>query len=247
MVIHDSHIHVGQFRDLYSSPEEVFEFLDKIAVSRMAVSSIGTCGGDPEVPIREVSKIVELGMERIVPVLWLNPEWIESDALSRLLDCGIAWKCIKVHGYFSRWEDRPELLQRTIDLAKKMNMPFLFHTGGRPESDAGSYLEVIRRNQDVRFILAHSRPVDQAIEVMKACPNAWADTAFTPVEDVAEMIKCGFSDRILWGTDYPLHNVFYEGEDIAHHLADRIADFQMVMSAEEWERVSHLNFERIWS
>lgn len=247
MVIHDSHIHVGQFRDLYSSPEEVFEFLDKIGVSRMAVSSIGTCGGDPEVPIREVSKIVELGKERIVPVLWLNPEWIESDALSRLLDCGIAWKCIKVHGYFSRWEDRPELLQRTIDLAKKMNMPFLFHTGGRPESDAGSYLEVIRRNLDVRFILAHSRPVDQAIEVMKACPNAWADTAFTPVEDVAEMIKCGFADRILWGTDYPLHNVFYEGEDIAQHLADRIADFQRVMSAEEWERVSHLNFERIWS
>ena len=66
------------------------------------------------------------------------------------------------------------------------------------------------------------------------------------MEDVAEMIKCGFADRILWGTDYPLHNVFYEGEDIAHHLADRIADFQRVMSAEEWERVSHLNFERVW-
>lgn len=247
MVIHDSHIHVGQFRDLYSSPEEVFEFLDKIGVSRMAVSSIGTCGGDPEVPICEVSKIVELGKERVVPVLWLNPEWIESDALSRLLASGIAWKCIKVHGYFSRWEDRPELLQRTIDLAKKMNVPFLFHTGGRPESDAGSYLEVIRRNLDVRFILAHSRPVDQAIEVMKACPNAWADTAFTPVEDVAEMIKCGVADRILWGTDYPLHNVFYEGEDIAQHLVNRIADFQRVMSSEEWERVSHLNFERVWS
>lgn len=246
MMLHDAHVHVGQFRDLYSSSEDVFAFLDAFGVSRMAVSSIGTCEGDPEIPIREVGRIVELGKERITPVLWINPEWVESDALPRLLNCGIAWKCIKVHGYFCRWEDCPELLQRTIDLSKKMNVPFLFHTGGRPESDAGGYLDVIRRNQDVRFILAHSRPVDQTINVMKACPNAWADTAFTPVEDVAEMIKCEFADRILWGTDYPLHNVFYEGEDIAKHLTNRITEFKRVMSPDEWEVVSHLNFESIW-
>lgn len=244
MVIHDSHIHVGQFRDLYSSPEEVFEFLDKIGVSRMAVSSIGTCGGDPEVPIREVSKIVELGKERVVPVLWLNPEWIESDTLSRLLASGIAWKCIKVHGYFSRWEDCPELLQSAVDLARKMNVPFLFHTGGRPESDAGSYLPIAKKNPDVTFILAHSRPVNQAIQVMENCPNVLADTAFTPEEDVAEMIRHGLAERILWGTDYPLHNVFYEGEDIVAHLKSRIEAFRNAMSSAEWKMVSHENFER---
>jgi len=246
MILHDAHIHVGQFRDLYSSPEDVFAFLDKTGVTRMAVSSIGTCEGDPEVPIREVGRIIEIGKDRITPVLWINPEWAEGAALSRLLNCGIAWKCIKVHGYFSRWEDRPELLQKTVDLARQMQVPFLFHTGGRPESDAGVYQPIAEKNPDVTFILAHGRPSDQAIQVMENCPNVMADTAFTPEDDVAEMIQHGFANRILWGTDYPLQNVFYEGEDIVAHLNARIEAFKHIMSPAEWEMVSHENYERVF-
>lgn len=246
MILHDAHVHIGQFRDLYSSPEEVFAFLNAFGVSRMAVSSIGTCAGDPEIPIREVGRIVELGKERITPVLWINPEWVESDALTCLLNCGIAWKCIKVHGYFSRWEDCPELLQSVVDLARKMNVPFLFHTGGRPESDAGSYLPIVKKNPGVTFILAHGRPVDQAIQVMEDCPNVMADTAFTPEEDVAKMIHRGFADRILWGTDYPLQNVFYEGEDIVTHFNARVEAFRRMMTHEEWELVSYKNYERVF-
>lgn len=245
-MLHDAHVHVGQFRDLYSSPEDVFAFLDAFRVSRMAVSSIGTCEGDPEIPIREVGKIVELGRECITPVLWINPEWVESAALPRLLNCGIEWKCIKVHGYFSRWEECPELLQSVVDLARKMNVPFLFHTGGRPESDAGSYLPIVKKNPDVTFILAHSRPVNQAIQVMENCPNVLADTAFTPEEDVAEMIQRGFTGRILWGTDYPLQNVFYEGEDIVAHFNARVEAFRRMMTSEEWGLVSHKNYERVF-
>ena len=247
MMLHDAHVHVGQFRDLYSSPEDVFAFLNAFGVSRMAVSSIGTCEGDPEIPIREVGKVVELGRERITPVLWINPEWVESAAMPRLLNCGIAWKCIKVHGYFSRWEDCPELLQSVVDLARKMNVPFLFHTGGRPESDAGSYLPIAKKNPDVTFILAHSRPVEQAIQVMENCPNVMADTAFTSEEDVAEMIRHGLADRILWGTDCPLHNVFYEGEDIVAHFNARVEAFRRMMTHEEWELVSHENYERVFN
>jgi len=247
MILHDAHVHVGQFRDLYSSPEEVFSFLDSTGVSRIAVSSIGVCEGDPNVPIREVGKIIELGKERITPVLWLTPEWAAGDALPKLLNCGIAWKCIKVHGYFSRWEDCPELLASVIDLARKMQVPFLFHTGGRPESDAGVYLPIAQKNPDVTFILAHSRPADQAIHVMENGPNVMADTAFTPEEDVAEVIRHGLADRIMWGTDYPLHNVFYAGEDIVAHLNARIAAFKRCMTESEWEMVSHGNYERIFS
>jgi len=247
MILHDAHVHVGQFRELYSSPEDVFAFLDSTGVSRMAVSSIGVCEGDPEVPIREVRRIVELGKERITPVLWLTPEWAAGNGLPRLLNCGISWRCIKVHGYFSRWEDCPDLLESVVDLARRMRVPFLFHTGGRPESDAGAYLQVTKRNPDVTFILAHSRPADQAIWVMESCPNVMADTAFTPEEDVAEMIRHGLANRILWGTDYPLHNVFYEGEDIVAHLKARVEAFKRIMTPAEWAMVSHENYERVFS
>ena len=245
-MLHDAHVHVGQFRDLYSSPEDVFAFLNILGVSRMAVSSIGTCEGDPEIPIREIGRIVELGKERITPVLWINPEWVGNGDLPRLLNSGIAWKCIKVHGYFSRWEDCPDLLQSVVDLARKMNVPFLFHTGGRPESDAGSYLSITKKNPDITFILAHSRPVDQVIHVMEKCPNVMADTAFTPEEDVAVMIRHGLASRILWGTDYPLQNVFYEGSDIVAHFNARVEAFKNMMTNDEWGLVSHKNYERVF-
>ena len=38
-MICDSHIHVGQFRDIYTSPEELVSFLDKVGVEKFAVSS----------------------------------------------------------------------------------------------------------------------------------------------------------------------------------------------------------------
>jgi len=247
MILHDAHVHVGQFRDLYSSPEDVFSFLDSTGVDRMAVSSTGTCEGDPGIPIREIGKIVKLGRGRITPVLWLNPEWMASLALSRLLNCGIMWKCIKVHGYFSRWEDCPGRLQAAVDLARKMRVPVLFHTGGRPESDAGVYLPIAQKNPDVTFILAHCRPADQAIYVMENAPNVMADTSFTPEVDVEEMIRHRLAGRIMWGTDYPIQKIFYAGEDIVAHLNARIAAFKRCMTENEWEMVSHRNYERIFS
>ena len=246
MIIHDSHVHIGQFRELYSSPEGVFDFLDKLGVSRMAASSTGTCEGNPDVPIRELRRLIKVAGNRVTPVLWMNPEWMIDGSVDKLLSCGIDWKCVKVHGYFSKWEDKPEVLQQTVNLAKRLKVPMLFHTGGRPESDAGVYLPVAKSNPEVTFILAHSRPVDQTIKVMEECSNVMADTAFTPEEDVESMIKKGFANRILWGTDYPLHNVFYEGEDIVANLNDRITAFKKMMTVEEWEMVSHTNYERVF-
>lgn len=246
-LLFDSHIHIGQFRDLYSTPKDVLDFLAKVGIDRFAVSSSTTCEENFEKVLGEMLEIVKIGGDKIVPVLWISPSMLENGWLEKLLDCGIHWKCLKIHGYFSNWDTDGWQIEKVISKATELKVPLLFHTGGREESDAGSYLNVIARHPEQVFILAHSRPVDQAINVMEHCPNAWADTAFTPPENVAEMIKHGLAERILFGTDYPLHKVFYAGNDIVELYHKIIDDIKCVMSESEWELVSHKNFEKLFN
>lgn len=246
MKIYDAHIHVGQFREDYTTSDEVVDFLTSVGVERFAASSSSSCDGNTLRALPEMVRLVERAGDKVVPVLWFCPEWLEDGTIYEMLNSGIEWRCVKVHGYFHRWEERPDLLDKAIDLARKWEVPLLFHTGGREESDAGSYMEVIKKNEDVTFVLAHCRPVDQAIAVMKACPNCYGDTAFTPTEDVAEMIKEGLADRIMFGTDYPLHITFYPDNNHQEMYGKIIQDFQQVMSEEDWEKVSYRNFEKVF-
>lgn len=246
MVLFDSHIHIGQFRYLYSTPQDVLDFLTKVGVDRFAVSSITTCEGNNEKVLGEMLEMVKIGGMKVVPVFWVMPSMLEDGWFEKFIDCGIQWKCLKIHGYFCNWDTDGWQIEKVIAKATELKVPLLLHTGGRDESDAGSYMNVIKRHPEQIFILAHSRPVEQAIDVMQHCPNAWADCAFTPPECVSEMIKCGFADRIMFGTDYPLHNVFYAGEnmeDLYHKIVDEIKG---TMSEAEWELVSHKNFERLF-
>ena len=57
--------------------------------------------------------------------------------------------------------------------------------------------------------MAHGRPIDETISVMKQCPNTFVDTAFMPTENILSLVNEGFVKRILWGTDYPIIK-FYE-------------------------------------
>lgn len=242
----DSHIHIGQFYDQNHTPEQVDGFLREVGVHTYAVSSTTTCL-DYKRALKEMQEVVRIGGKRVVPVLWVAPAMLHDGWLEHALDCGIEWRCLKIHGYFHNWNPDGAEVEQVVAAAQRLQAPLLLHTGGRPASDCGSYLNLIRRHPEQRFILAHSRPVDQAIEVMTQCPNAWADTAFTPKEDIAQLIERGFADRVLFGTDYPLHNFFYSGQDMKAVYASTVRDAKSVMSEEDWEKVSHLNFEKLFA
>lgn len=247
-MINDAHIHIGQFRDLYSSPEDVYSFLKSVGVGRFAVSSSTICQvgyrDSYKQILQEMVDIAMIGGESIDPVLWIAPPMLEDGWLEHFCNSGIKWKCLKIHGYMHQWDSSQ--INKVIALAKSMQLPILFHTGGKPESDAISYYSYIKENPSQIFILAHSRPVEQAIEIMKNCPNAWADTAFTPLDSVLNMIDEGLIDRMMWGTDYPLPNVFYPNIDSVKYYNDLIASFREKICAADWEKLSVENYCKIF-
>ena len=56
-MICDSHIHVGQFRDVYTSPEELVAFLDDVGVDKFAVSSTSIWEEDYDKVLHEITGI----------------------------------------------------------------------------------------------------------------------------------------------------------------------------------------------
>lgn len=53
-------------------------------------------------------------------------------------------------------------------------------------------------------VLAHARPLDEAMAVMRRHPHVLCDSAFVPSENIASLVQAGFGGRMLFGTDFPI-------------------------------------------
>lgn len=244
MTIHDSHIHVGQFEQEYYSPKSIFAFLDKMNVSSFAVSSTTVCGGNCKNAIMEIMQLISMAESRCVPVLWITPQLLKSGQVDLFVNSEINWRCVKIHG-FHDWSV-PQI-EKVIELSGSLGLPLLLHTGGSPNCDAGSYYSLCKSHPHQVFVFAHSRPVDQTIKVMIECENVWADTAFTPIEDIVQMVRNKLEDRIMWGSDYPIPHIFYPRQDIGHMYERKVAKLKLAISDISFCKIVETNFERFYS
>lgn len=242
-MLNDSHIHVGQFREIYTSPRELVDFLDCVGVNHFAVSSTTIWEENYGKVLSEMRELLSLTPNRVSPVLWISPAMLENGGLQLFFESGINWKCIKVHGVHP-WEE--EGLLRCVEVARQLRVPLLFHTGGFEQCDAGVYLPIIKNNPDVIFILAHARPVDQAVMVMQQCSNAWADTAFAPVDTVLQLMNAGMENRVLYGTDTPLQKIYYSTFDWKQIYLSNIANIQKALTNEQWEKIAYVNYNKLF-
>jgi uncharacterized protein len=208
MVVNDSHIHVGQFYDKYYSSEYIHSVVSALKINKYLVSSTTICEENYTKVISEIQQLIKLDEEKVFPMLWVTPKMFISNELSLMIKSGINWKCIKIHGFIHNWPPNGNHFKQIIDLASVMQVPILIHSGGNKKCDAGSYLRVIKKHPEQMFILAHGRPIDEAVSVLKQTSNAYVDTAFMPLEDIKLLVDNAFEEKILFGTDFPItiHN-----------------------------------------
>lgn len=240
-MVNDSHIHIGQFERFYTSPREVICFLDKVGVKNFTVSSTTIWEEDYNHVLDELYTLCNLGGNRVYPVLWITPKMIENSSVEMFLDSSIKWSCVKIHG-FHFWNKSQ--IEQAIVIAQQLSVPMLIHTGGKKECEAGMYEKYCKENPSQTFILAHSRPCDQTISLMKRYKNVWADTAYTSEGDVFEMVQHhGLYDRILWGTDYPIQKVYGPcPKNISLYYKRRLCRFREMFSDEVFTKITYNNF-----
>lgn len=243
----DAHIHVGQFNDIYTSPQEVVAFMQQAGVEKYAVMSTTIWEEDYKKVLHEMRELVTLAPQSVLPILWLTPQMLLKGKLDMMLESGIKWYALKVHGNHP-WSLNG--VNECATIAEDLQLPLILHTGNLNEdmhSEPDDYLPVIRSHPQVKFVFAHCRPLNQAIEVMQECPNCWGDTAYTPFPEVAKLIETGLEDRILFGTDYPLQKIHAPEKDLLEDYKNTIHDIWKVMTDEQWEKVSYVNFSKLYN
>lgn len=93
-------------------------------------------------------------------------------------------------------------------------MPILIHCGPDECDRPDRFEKWFEEYKKVKFVLAHMRPVDTTIKMMKKYNNVWTDTAFAPDESVEKVFSEGLGERVLYGTDYPLNKDVYNKKNL---------------------------------
>lgn len=238
----DNHIHTGWFKGHYYSAQYVWNEIQSTGIDRVAISSLSSVSqGFHKIAIREIKEMQRLGKDRIIPLLWVCPNMFKPKGeyvLRELLHSGIDWQGIKIHYYMHpEWQRNKALASKAFALARQMQLPILAHTGGSLESDAGVFLEIARANSDVTIILAHGRPIEEAVEVLQNCPNTMVDTAFMPMEDQKKLVDTGFASRLLFGTDIPINKFYYPQMPTSEFVQKHLDELRSVTTEEQYLQI----------
>lgn len=233
-MIFDNHVHVGWFTDGYHAPKEVWNSAKAAGFDGMAVASTSTCAELYKDVCREMRELKRLSGNRIYPLLWLTPRMMKVKyALPYMMHKGIRWQGVKFHfEAHPEWSRNFRLLSKGLDVARKLNVPVLFHTGNEDCCHAGLFKRIIEENKDLTFVLAHGRPINETIDVLRCCNNSYVDTAFMPMSDIELLVRSGLSERILFGTDAPINRVFFKDMSTSDYIRDQVKIFQEALGVD---------------
>lgn len=247
-MLFDSHVHFGQYFDDYYTPPRILRTLSLSGITHFAYSSTSAVVTDDPAFMRdERAAMWELSNGKAYPFLWVTHSMLsKSKDLSLYLEDDV--RGFKVHGVSESWPPNGKGLARIFELAEERKLPVLLHTGERDSCFAGMYEGICKRFESVPVILAHGRPIGETARVLENCPNAFVDTAFMPHRDLVELLKRGFFDRILFGTDTPIPGRYLKSS-LPRYLKARIAQtkkWALRLGGENaWKRISSENARKL--
>ena len=223
-MLFDFHVHMGQYFDDYYTPPRILRTLQLAGITHFAYSSTSTIiADDPDFLLEERVAMHEL-----------------SEGRGKI--CGL-----KIHGVSEKWPPNGRELQRVFKIAQERGLLVKIHTGEREECEAGMYGKICTKFPDVRVVLAHGRPIGQAVDILRDCPNAYVDSSFMPHSHFQQLMAAArqedFTDRILFGTDTPIPGRHLKSS-LPRHLRSRIAQTRQIAS-KDWAKISWKNAQNL--
>lgn len=241
----DFHVHVGQFYQHYYSPKNVVAALFECGVKKIIFScaSAGFTTNTKkdsselhEFVQNEVLETLELCKNAKIEskaYLWVVPEFFQNGfTLESDFKTGL-YSGIKLHPrtFFNRYDVKNQniYIEESFNFAKKFNLPILLHTGIDENIDEPERFEdFFKRFPEVKVTLAHCRKYETFIKYFSKFPQLSGDTAFASEESIKAICNAGFTNRLFFGTDFPVTHYFNHREESAIEnvsVEDLIADY----------------------
>lgn len=243
----DTHIHIGQFGNLYFAPSIVIQLMEQIGVEYYVASSTTQCEENYQKVLEELHQLIDLAGEKAIPVMWITPEGLKGN-IAWYLESDIKWRCLKIHPFLHKdvWIPNGKLFNEVIDIARELDLPILIHTGDESCCQSHLYETAISQNPDISFILAHGRPLADALSLVKTYSNAYADSAFMPVECMKQFVDNGLSHKLLWGTDMCIPKYFYPHKEMFDYYKEKVDAFRSICTTEQFEIITYRNAKQLF-
>ncbi len=223
----DCHVHYGVFRDIDYSIESVVEFMNNLNISEWCGMPVFTTEPFSLEKLKsDYEKLLFLAPNKFKPILPLTPEMFDEGSCFSVIE-NIPFISIKIHPYIHQWLPGSEIFNQLLSLAREKNLPIMIHTGGRALSEAGTFFRVCKQNPDINFILCHGRPVSEILSIILDFPiakNIFIDIAFMSIEEIKILISEKLSDRIIFGSDFPINEAFYHNIESKAWYNNRIEE-----------------------
>ncbi len=217
--LYDIHTHYGPYGDFDFSPEEVVRKMKNIGLRGIGIMQAPMKDDNYMPDNHKLLKVVELsgGELEIIPILMTSPAMVENDPTFTDVK-NIPYKIIKIHPHAHNWSVYPDLIETILNHAKASFLPVMIHSG-YDESEPKNFESWFKKHPEIQFILAHGKPSDQAFEMIRKYKNVWIDISFMDEVGLSLLISdSGIEDRILFGTDMPVNELFYDmtSEEFLH-------------------------------
>ncbi|GHU27208.1 hypothetical protein FACS1894172_19270 [Spirochaetia bacterium] len=224
----DTHIHIGQFREIFYNPSEIIQIISDSGIKGCVYSSTTSCKDG--VKYHEIQKEIEgvishFSPSIFKPYLWFIPSYKAEGINIEDAMNDIPYKGIKIHPYANDWTNNipknNNILHELFEYASDFNIPILIHTGENGKDAPNTFEYFFNQYPKAKCILAHCRPVLETIEMFRTYKNVYGDTAFLSKANLQKIIQAGFADRILLGSDFPITHYFSQRQNEKITLQNR--------------------------
>ena len=139
----------------------------------------------------------------------------------------------------------PDKIRTVIQAAYVKGIPVMFHTGGWSGSNAIQFYKYCREFPEVTFILAHGRPISQTLTILKGAKNVYVDNSFMPIESMKMICNLGLSNRILFGTDFPIMRSFWPEINLVEWYENNVLELIHTFGEKDFMVWANENFYKL--
>ena len=234
----DWHVHTGQWHEIYYEPRDVIRSLKASGTDEIYFSSTtseryckeslavqGNADLKKSLPTaRELYEFIrneitvaldsakEVGL-KANPLYWVIPEahFAKATTIKEAMS-DLPYEGFKIHPRGNVWDlsdaKTAALAEEVFSYAEERSLLVLIHAGPDDFELPAKFESFIARHPKLLVQLAHCRPLKDTLYMLRTYPNVVCDTAFVDDETKKKIEEAGFTDRIRYGTDFPITHYF---------------------------------------
>jgi len=222
VLVIDAHAHLGATVDGWMyiptpDADTMIKVMDRMGVDKACISA-SLASPDYQRGNDLTAEAVRKYPERFIGLARVNPHYPEDirPELERCFDL-LGMRGIKIHPTSNDYPVDGEGYQEVWKFASERKAFVLSHTWhDTPTCSPGKFVSIAKKYPEVPIILGHSggqaKGYQEAIKAVKECPNLYLDLTGSLITGtwVERMVEAVGAERILYGTDFPFIDPFYE-------------------------------------